>query len=179
MCVICRSNTGSNEIDETTTIINCERCPDLTSLEPIRKCKALEELDCAGCILLTSLEGLENCEKLKELNCSACPLINLKGLENCQSSALERLWCCFCIKLVSLEGLENCKALKEITCTDCSSLVNIHPIDKLRLIQDFRFCKWVGPFNSKIIKKIVIIQQSCQKFLFRKRMITKRILSCI
>jgi Leucine-rich repeat (LRR) protein len=145
MCAICR-----NEVYGDTVIINCYSCPNLTSLEGLEKCKALERLDCYSCPNLTSLNGIENCRALKYLDCYNCPL------------------------LVSFNCIENCKALVVLYCSYCSLLTSLDCLRGRNLMYlECNNCTWLNYKNknySSNIKKLKILQRSFKRSLFRRRM---------
>lgn len=155
MCLICdydEFTLWSN----STTVIDCDGCPKLTIIYPIR---GLKKLICSGCHNLTTIYPIKG---LKELYCAKCP--NLESIPNIKG--LETLTCSESQYIESIPAIEG---LKNLSCYDCYYLDNIPFIeglefivysDNLKQISKIKSLKCVF-YKSKyiIIEKIIKLQR--------------------
>jgi Leucine-rich repeat (LRR) protein len=142
--------------------------PDITEYE-----NKTEEIYIYNVPYLKNIPNLSNFKNLKRLfiiECN-CYLCNIPELEN-----LEELTICTCSKLQSIPDLSKCKNLKKFNLSFCDNIrkfPNLSMCENLNEITTDYY--WSGNFKQEKLK-LIKLQRSCRKFLFRRNLIRSSIM---
>jgi hypothetical protein len=170
MCIVCNGEPGG--IGTVITIPGCNKLTFESLDKYISECKAMTWLNIQNCPNLDFLD-VSKYENLDWLLCSNCPLISISLNEN-----LDRLEVYNC-PLYHLD-VSNCKKLSGINIRDCSLYSILLPEYEISLW--VYNCPWFLSYlnlfdRGNNIRKLIRLQRSCKKFIFRRRMMKKKILN--
>jgi hypothetical protein len=143
-----------------------------TNLTRIPSPKNLISLVCENCPYLKELPDLSRYENLEDLICAYCPsLVSIPDVHpKCDFYMLNFSYCPNLIRVPIFNGY------RHFSFEGCRKLLHIELPDNLLFFpEDFKGCPWfdyknMNPNYSSNIKKLKILQESCQTFLSRKRM---------
>jgi hypothetical protein len=170
MCRICR-----NEVTDSKTVTMS--CPDVKEINP----DLFKNVICLTIMNCDNLEfiDLSACEKLKDFECSFCNKLKYINLSGC--TEIEVIEIHKCNTLTTFPILEEHKDVSVLICTDCDSLTSFPYFDNLHLEEySCYYCPWIhcmDNFNYNYnIRKLIELQRSFRRSLFRRRISMARIL---
>ena len=107
---------------------------NLTNVDALSNCTALNDVSLWNCSALTDLAGLTNNTALETLS-----LTGGKGLTNVDAlkslPALKILWLNGCTGLTNVAALKNLTALEEVNLVNCTKLTNVDALKNLPALQ--------------------------------------------